>query len=124
VDARLTEALAQLMGNGLPLCPGRRHSVDEALDVAGKVMVTVFGKQTSDGAPAVFDLASCFYKRALAGFDASAALQEFNGYGFGLCADVSGIAALACSIDAVFLGFPIFAADGAFGGVGLDAEQS
>ena len=37
-----------LMRQPLPLRPGRRHSGDEALDVAGKIMVPLLGKQIGD----------------------------------------------------------------------------
>jgi hypothetical protein len=42
-DTGIAEALAQLVGNGLSVCPSRRHSVDESSDVSGKILVSVLG---------------------------------------------------------------------------------
>jgi hypothetical protein len=72
--------------------------------------------------PATFDRISSFDEIAFAWFDAGIPLQQFGRNGFGLGADVRGIAALARAIDAVFLGVSGLAADGAFGGICLDIE--
>ncbi len=92
-DARMAEALAQFVGNELPLCPGCGHSIHKSSNVVCKIMLTVFGEQTGDGAPTAFDLAACFHKGALIRFDTSVPLEQLSRDGFGLSTDVGGIAA-------------------------------
>ena len=54
-DARFTGASEQLVGNGLPLCPGRRHSVREASDLCSKLRVALGDEDIAGGSPAAFD---------------------------------------------------------------------
>jgi hypothetical protein len=122
-DTGIAEAQPQVVGNGLLLCSRRRHSVNEALDVAGEVMVTGFGKQTDHGDPAAFDLAPCFYKRALAAFDANVARKQFSRGGFDLRSNVGRIVAQTRAIYSILLRLPSLAEDRALGRVGLDAEE-
>ena len=42
-DARLAEALVQLVGDRLSIGPRRSHSIDKSSHVIGKIIVAVFG---------------------------------------------------------------------------------
>src|SRR6266480_3332958 len=122
-DAGIANALLQLVSNPRALCLDRRHSIEKSSDVTGKISVTVFCKVIGESAPAPFNLAACFHKRAFAGFDTAVPFEQLGCYGLSLCADVCGIAARSRAVDADLAGLHAFATNpGTLGGICFNAE--
>jgi hypothetical protein len=95
-DARITNAMPQLMCNPFAFCLGGRHAIYKSLDAIDEVLVTVVGKVNGEIPPAAFDMAPCFCEFVFTCFGADVPFEQFGRYGLGLCTDV-------CSRS--FLGF-------------------
>jgi hypothetical protein len=124
IVAEGTGAPAKLLDSQFVACASRRHSLNKSINIMSEILAPFFGQERGDEAPPVFDRIPRFYQFAFAGFGASAPIEQFGGNGFGLCAIERGIATCACTIDSILHSLSSLATDRAFGGVGLDAEQS